>query len=389
MTDGAYFEVLGRALREAGCWRPALVIDKIRLDANIDLVKQRLQPGRPVRLADKSLAVLPLLGHLMNRLQTNRIMSFHLPIARAVLSAMPDAEILFGKPMPIGALQHSLACMNSCEREDMSDRVVHLIDSTTRLHAYADLARNTGLRLRFAAEVDVGMHRGGFADPESLRDALLSVAGDPMLKCEGLMGYEAHLSKIPRMLGGADGERRKVVERFNAFVAVFDPADRTILNIGGSLTALGYGGESKANEVSMGSGFLQPTDFEGDELAGLLPALFIATPVLKIVEARLPGPRLLTQLMQKIGRFPNKGCFLYSGKWMAKPAWPADLRENSLWGASSNQQFFALGTGSTLAEGDYAFLRPTQSEAVLQQFGPLLVFENGHITGQWQPLPLG
>ena len=152
---------------------------------------------------------------------------------------------------------------------------------------------------------------------------------------------------------------------------------------------LGYGPEAPANEISMGSGFLQPTDFEGGELVDLSPALFIATPVLKIVEARLPGPALLTRMMQASGRFPRKGCFVYGGKWMAKPAWPADLRENSLWGTSSNQQFFALGDASCLKEDDYAFFRPTQSEAVLQQFGPVLVFEDGNIVDEWHPLPPG
>jgi D-serine deaminase-like pyridoxal phosphate-dependent protein len=34
----------------------------------------------------------------------------------------------------------------------------------------------------------------------------------------------------------------------------------------------------------------------------------------------------------------------------------------------------------------FAFLRPTQSEAILQQFGPIAVYEGGKIIEEWQPI---
>ena len=36
---------------------------------------------------------------------------------------------------------------------------------------------------------------------------------------------------------------------------------------------------------------------------------------------------------------------------------------------------------------DFVFLRPTQSEAVLQQFGDIAVYENGRITEMWPVFP--
>jgi len=93
--------------------------------------------------------------------------------------------------------------------------------------------------------------------------------------------------------------------------------------------------------------------------------------------------------MQRLGKLPRRGCFTYGGKWMAKPVFPPDLRENSLWGSSSNQQFFSLSNDSTLREDDFVFFRPTQSEAVLQQFGPVLIYQAGKIIDLWQPLPTG
>jgi D-serine deaminase-like pyridoxal phosphate-dependent protein len=389
MTDSHYFATLDRALKQAGCAQPVLVIDKDRLDANIGIVTSRLAPGRPIRIVDKSLPILPLLAHLMERLQTTRIMSFHLPIARAVLSAFADAEILFGKPMPVAGLRHALATWPNPERDDFCRRAVLLVDSATRLAAYVQLARDMGLTLRLAAEVDVGMHRGGFASPSALAEALGSLSDAAFVTCEGVMAYEAHLPKIPGFVGGSRGERARVSAKLSAFLEVLPAECRAILNTGGSNTVLGYGAETPATEFSMGSGFLLPTDFEGGDLADLSPALFIATPVLKMVDARLPGPDILTSMMRWLGKLPARGCFTYGGKWMAKPVYPPDLRENALWGTSSNQQFFSLGNDSRLREDDFVFFRPSQSEAVLQQFGPVLIYQGGTITDSWQPLPTG
>lgn len=389
MTDQGYFAGLEHALKQAGPAHPVLVIDMDRLDANIDLVKSRLAPGRPIRIVDKSLPVLPLISHLMRRLGTTRIMSFHLPIARAVLAAFADAEILFGKPMPAAGLRHALTTWPSDERDDFCRRAVLLVDSASRLAACGALAGDLGLAFRFAAEIDIGMHRGGFSTPAALAEALRTISRSETMRCVGLMGYEAHIPKIPGFAGGSAGERTKVNVRYASFLDALPPECRIILNTGGSNTALGYGAETAANEISMGSGFLVPTDFEGGELSQLSPAVFIATPALKIVDARLPGPDFLTSIMQRLGRLPARGCFTYGGKWMAKPVFPPDLRENALWGSSSNQQFFSLGSGSTLREDDFVFFRPTQSEAVLQQFGRVLIFKGGRIIDLWQPLPTG
>ena len=93
--------------------------------------------------------------------------------------------------------------------------------------------------------------------------------------------------------------------------------------------------------------------------------------------------------MLRLGKLPARGCFTYGGKWMARPVFPPGLRENRLWGTSSNQQFFELAASDGIAEDDFVFLRPTQSEAVLQQFGPIAIYRRGRIEGWWHPLPPG
>ncbi|MCV3766988.1 alanine racemase [Rhizobium sp. TRM95796] len=387
MSSASYFGALGRALVEAGRFQPTLVIDRDRLDANADIAARKKPQSHGLRLVDKSLAVPALLARLMTRLGTQRVMSFHLPITRAVLTAHPDAEILFGKPMPAAALKQALRQAGAEERQALTRRTVHLVDSAERAKAYAEIAAAFDLDLRVAAEIDVGMHRGGFASAAEMKSAF-SGPQFSRLHLVGVMGYEAHIPKLPGFAGGPAGERARVLERYRTFVDALAPGERGILNIGGSNTALGYGPDL-ANEISMGSAFLKPTDFDSVELIDLLPALFIATPILKRVKAQLPGPSFLTSLMQTLGRFPREGCFLYGGKWMATAVHPDGMRENALWGQSSNQQFMALPNGSTAREGDFTFLRPSQSEAVLQQFGPIAVYSGGEIVEDWTPLPPG
>ncbi|RUW68368.1 MULTISPECIES: alanine racemase [unclassified Mesorhizobium] len=375
----AYFADLSEALRQAGIFQPALVLDRDRLDRNIALVKERLAPGLAVRLVDKSLACMPLLQHIAGGLGSSRFMTFHPPITQAVLDAFPEADLLYGKPMPVGAASGALTKGGAGW-----SRVCWLIDTEQRLAEYGGLAAELGTDLRFAFEVDVGLHRGGFASPEDIK-ALTIPNG---LRCEGIMAYEAHAPEIPGLFGGQGGALRKAQALAEEFADSLGEDQRRILNIGGSKTALLHHG-GVANEVSIGSAFVLPSDFDVPGLDGLQPAAFIATPILKVVEPVLPGPASVSRMLTALGLFPRKGCYLYGGKWMAGPVFPQGMKVNGLMGLSSNQQFMALPTGADVKPGDYAFLRPTQSEAVLQHFGSIAVFSGGRIVERWPALPMG
>ena len=377
-----YFSALSEALRQASVFQPCLMLDLDRLDGNIALVKERLDPGLAVRLVDKSLACLPLLSHIGKALGTDRFMTFHPPISAAVLEAFPAADLLYGKPMPVSAARAVLS------RGDVAwSRVCWLIDTQERLAESGALAAELGIELRIAFEIDVGLHRGGFASPEALSKALSALPAHKGLRCEGVMAYEAHAPHIPGLFGGPAKALAQASERAAAFVACLGPDQHRILNIGGSKTALLHHGGA-ANEVSMGSAFVLPSDFDTAGLDGFQPAAFIATPILKVVEPMLPGPPAVSRLLRALGRFPRKGCYLYGGKWMAEPVFPEGMRKNGLLGLSSNQQFMGLPADAVARPGDYAFLRPTQSEAVLQQFGPIAVLSGGRIVDRWPVLPM-
>ncbi|RWG79935.1 alanine racemase [Mesorhizobium sp.] len=375
----AYFAELSKALKAAEIFRPCLVLDRERLDGNVALVKERLAPGLAVRLVDKSLPCLPLLSHIARALGATRFMTFHPPVTQAVLDAFPEGDLLYGKPMPAGAAKAALA-----RGGGWWSRVCWLIDTPERLAEYGALAAERGTELRFAFEVDVGLHRGGFSSPAEIKALTIP----ERLRCEGIMAYEAHAPEIPGLFGGAANALKKASARAAEFVATLDPKQRHILNIGGSKTALLHGA-GVANEVSIGSAFVLPKDFDTPGLQGLQPAAFIATPILKAVDAMLPGPAAVSRMLQAFGLFPPKGCYLYGGKWMAEPVFPDGMKPNGLIGLSSNQQFMGLPANADVKPGDYAFLRPTQSEAVLQHFGSIAVFAGGRIVEFWPALPMG
>lgn len=381
--DAAYFRSVAAALKEAGRLRPTLVIDLDRLDRNIQAARAARNPALAIRIVDKSLPSLPLLSRILQGLETRRIMSFDPPVTKAVLQAFPDVEVLYGKPIPTPAVDGLLRMGGPNSVRDVAAHVVFLADGAHRVSELSALAKSHGIVLRVALEVDVGMHRGGIDTPMALRQVVEVAHRLGSLIVEGVMAYEAHIPAIPGLFGGAAREAGQVRARLAAFVDALPAGSRRILNTGGSKTFLTYGDPGAANEASVGSAFVKPTDFGTPSLDALVPAAFIATPVLKIVDAALPGPRIMTSIMQTLGAFPRKGCFIYGGYWSARPVFPEGMRESRLWGHSSNQQFMALPNDCDLDVDDLVFFRPTQSEAILWQFGPIQLYSQGRITGEW------
>jgi D-serine deaminase-like pyridoxal phosphate-dependent protein len=386
VKDDPYFAKLSQALTDADIHQPCLVLDLERLDANIAAIQSRLAPGLRLRIVDKSLPCLPLLARIRAAFDTQSFMTFHLPISAAVLREFPTANLLLGKPMPAAGVGHALVKGALADADGPGARIVWLIDTDERLAEYGALTESLGVDLDFCFEVDVGLHRGGYANPDALSAALQALARHPRMHCRGIMAYEAHIGRIPRWLGGPQKAMARAKGLFRQFAARLGPDQRAILNLGGSSTALLYDDALGANEVSIGSAFVLPSDFDVPSLAGLEPAALIAAPILKVVDAKAPGLDEKSWVLQALGLFPPRGCYLYGGKWMARPVHPPGMKADKTIGFSTNQQFMALPNDTQAKPGDYAFLRPTQSEFVLQQFGPIAVFSKGAIVDRWPVL---
>jgi D-serine deaminase-like pyridoxal phosphate-dependent protein len=299
---------------------------------------------------------------------------------------------LLGKPMPVAAVASFYAQHQG--GFDPSRQLQWLMDTPERLAQYLALAQAQQLRLRVNLEIDVGLHRGGFADPQTAATALNTIASHPQhLAFSGFMGYDAHLMGLPGFL--ADGEIPKVKTRYAAFVDAlhrgFPQLTNTALsfNGAGSPTFRHHEVDSPLNDVSVGSALLKPSHYDLPVLADFDPAAFIATPILKRhASTGLPTQEWLAGPLAAWDRNKADTLFAYGGNWLAQVESPAGVQPVGIY-SSSNQEGYYAAHGVALAVDDFLFLRPQQSEAVLLQFGDLVAVRGDRIEQRWPVLQAG
>ena len=386
--DG-YFLGLQSALLEAGIATPTLIIDKARLNANIDTLMTSLPAGMGYRIVTKSLPSPDLIEHVRRRSGTDRLMTFNLPILKDLMTRMPDANQLLGKPLPVAA---AAACFDQSDvvSNGAADKVQWLIDTPARLAQYAELAASLGVVLRINIELDVGLHRGGFVAGESLRTALETVRDNQYLRFAGFMGYEPHIPALPKVLGMRDRALASAWRAYDEALAVAatvfdaDSIEAITRNAAGSPTYRLYHDTRIANELSVGSALVKPTDFDTELLTPHQPAAFIAAPVLKTAEGvRLPGIEFAAGAMRLWDPNRTGTVFIYGGHWLAEPVDPPGMIFNETFGRSSNQEMLNAGARLDIAPDEFVFFRPSQSEAVFMQFGDIAVYDAGAITERW------
>lgn len=385
-----YFLALQAALKAAGITGPTLVVDRARLEANIARLRRDMVPGMALRLVAKSLPSLPLLEVLSERLGVDRFMTFNAPMLHDIARHFSAADQLLGKPLPVAAAARFLSDHRA---EDGRGRVGWLVDTNARLADYAALAAGMDRRLDVSLELDVGLRRGGFTPGPALQEALSRIHDDPRLNLHGFMGYDAHVAKVPDILGwraGAFATSQEIYRAARAQArAIFSPARvaAMICNGAGSPTYRLHSDTTVVNEISVGSALLQPTDFDIDLLEGYEPALFIATPALKVLgPMQTPIIGFLDPIRNRLDRNRARRIFVHGGYWKAEPVDPPGLRYDAVYGRSSNQELLTGGAATDIAPDDFVFLRPTQSEAVILQFGEIALYDEGAIRDRWAPM---
>lgn len=387
-----YFRQLNQELRKNGPMRPCMLIDLDRLDFNLDVLRRSIRAPKRYRVVAKSLPSIALLDYIAKKTQTDRLMAFHQPFLNREAEAFPAADILLGKPMPVRAAETFYRDLKG--GFDPARQLQWLLDTPQRLRQYIELAGALGTKLRVNIEIDVGLHRGGVADNDALGAILGLIAASPQ-RCEfaGFMGYDPHVVKLPKALGSRAQLFGKVLERYRGFVDYTRSTypqlwrDDLTLNGAGSPTYRLYENDTLLNDISVGSVLLKPTDFELDLLSDHVPAAFIATPVLKASAGiRAPGMEKFPDVFSWWNPNRQQTFFIYGGHWLAKYASPRGLSSNPLFGYSSNQEMVNGSSQVGLGVDDHIFLRPTQSEAVLLQFGDLITVRGGRLQDRWPVL---
>lgn len=379
-----YFAALNDLLKTDGPGKPVMLLDLERVNHNIDVLARSVGPDKTYRVVVKSLPSVELLRHIMDRAGTRALMVFHQPFLNTIADAFPDSDVLMGKPMPVQAARTFYARLGGTVF-DPARQLQWLVDTPARLAEYHQLARELGITMRINVEIDVGLHRGGIEDPALLTEMLEVIASDPdHLTFAGLMGYEPQLSGLG---AGLDHPAvQEVLAIYRAFIseierAGYDPATLT-LNGAGSHTLRIYEQDDTMNDLAAGSGVVKPTDFDTFHLSENLPAAFIATPVLKTYDSLyMSGEPWIADVLEWWDPNARRLHYIYGGYWKARYVSPSGIPE-ALY-HTTNQEPFTTSASAALAVGDHAFLRPTQSERVLLQFGDLLVVDDGQIVHRW------
>ena len=370
----AYFSQLNQQLKQSGPGHPVIIVDYNRLNHNIDQIVSSVGPEKSYRAVVKSLPSVQLLEHVITRAKSSRLMVFHQPFLNEIATHFPNSDALLGKPMPVTAAR---TFYNKLKRGNFNPatQVQWLIDSQQRLLQYQALARELGVHMTLNFEINVGLFRGGFESPQALSQALQVVKVDERLSLGGMMGYEPHLTGLKADL--KHPAVQKVLSVYHGHIdavkaAGFDPHNLT-LNGAGSHTLPIYKNDKTMNDLSAGSGVVMPTDFDTHHLQQNQPALFIATPILKRYRQNpvMPNPPASMQQVY----------YIYGGYWKANMVSPPNISEPIY--ESTNQSPIGTSTDVDLEVDDYMFLRPTQSEFVMLQFGDLLVFKDGEISQRW------
>ncbi|MCY1514649.1 hypothetical protein D9M68_491980 [compost metagenome] len=326
----------------------------------------------------------------MEQTASKRLMVFHQPFLNTVAQALPDADVLMGKPMPVAAARNFYNDHGADGGFNAAEQLQWLIDTPERLRQYQALAHETEVPMKVNIELDIGLHRGGVSDDRELIEMLDLIESDPYLSLSGFMGYEVHIAKVP---GNKISARNKAMAIYEDKIALAERYLRRglrhlTLNGAGSPTYKYYeSGAFPINEVAAGSCLVKPSDFDLETLVEHVPAAFIATPVLKALDkTQLPGVEWLGRLMSLWNPNREKAFFTYGGYWKAKPVSPEGISLNPLFGRSSNQEMYNGSGAIDLQADDWMFFRPTQSEAVFLQFEDIAVYANGHIAEWWPVL---
>ncbi|WP_236205039.1 DSD1 family PLP-dependent enzyme [Pseudomonas tohonis] len=386
-----YFARLNRELKAQGPMHPVMLIDLDRLDHNIDVVMQSVRrAGKSLRLVEKSLPSPQLLDYIAKRAGTQRLMSFHQPFLNHDAERFPESDILLGKPLPVRAAQLFYEAHRG--PFDPARQLQWLLDTPERLAQYLALAKALNIRMRINIELDVGLHRGGVQDTAGLGRMLDLIGANPQhLEFAGFMGYDPFVGMgVPGILGSPEALFAKVMTLYDGFVDYTRTQHPTLwrpdltLNTAGSPSYRMHECERTSSEVSVGSALLKPTHYDLPSLEEHQPAAYIATPVLKSTGAvRIPALDGKSALFSWWDPNQRETFFIYGGNWMAEPESPRGLQFNGLYGRSSNQEMINGSHAVGLSVDDQVFLRPTQSESILLQFGDLLAVRDGRIVEQW------
>jgi D-serine deaminase-like pyridoxal phosphate-dependent protein len=348
--------------------------------------------GKPVRVASKSIRCRTLLAAILTRNERFQgLMTFTLP-ETLWLAEQGFEDLLLAYPTAdVGALEE-LALRSAANPEGAP---IVMVDCVEHLEMIESVLGTGAPPLRVCIDVDaswwwlggrvkIGPKRSPIHSVEQAVALAREIEKRPQIELDALMAYEGQISGVgdlppgQRLRGAAIRFMQKrsaaeIAERRAAIVvALSEFVELEIVNGGGTGSLELTAAEEAVTEVTAGSGFYAPAQFDHYSRFSLTPAAGFALPIV-----RRPGPGAATAL---------GGGYLASGAGNAGrlpvPWLPPGLHLDAEEGAGEVQTPLLGSAAEELRIGDRAYMRHAKAGELCERFNSLHLVEGGAIVDQ-------
>lgn len=370
---------------------PFAFVDLDAMWENADTILER-SGEKPVRVASKSLRCRPLIERILERNDRFRgLMSFTLPETlwlaeqgfENLLLAYPttDTEALADLALRSVASpgQAPVVMVDCVEHLDLIESVLGGQASPVRLCLDLDASWKA-----FGGRLRAGPLRSPIHTPGEAVALAEEIGRREKLELVALMAYEGQIAGVGDRVPGRPFRSRairwmqkrsrvEIAERRADVVSrLKEIAPIEIVNGGGTGSLESTSSEDAVTEVTAGSGFFAPGQFDHYSSLRLRPAAGFALPVV-----RRPAPGVVTAL---------GGGYLASGPPNAlrlpTPWLPEGLRFDGEEGAGEVQTPLLGEAADSLSIGDYVYLRHAKAGELCERFDSLLLIEGNGIVDE-------
>jgi len=369
----------------AGVRLPAAFVDLDHLGANLATLGRRAGE-LPIRLVTKSIRSVGITRRLLAAEPRLRGLLCYSVAEAAWLAGLGFDDLVVAYPSTEAQELQAVA-----EQLRAGRTITVMVDSAAQLEAIADAGRAEGVVMPVAIDLDMssdfpGFRFGVYRSPVDGAKAALALADEiarrPMLRLDGLMGYESQIAglmdKVPgqalknALIGLLKGRSiREVNARRRETVAALTAAGHRLrfVNGGGTGSFESTRGDASVTELAAGSGLYVPTLFDHYEAFRALPAAGFALPV-----TRVPKPGIVTCAG---GGYSASGP---AGKDRLPQPWlPAGCTLIGTEGAGEVQTPVRHPPSVAFGIGDPLLFRHAKAGELCERFNELLLIEGGRV----------
>lgn len=368
---------------------PYAFIDLDLLEKNIHDIAARVQNGKTVRVASKSVRCMNILSRIFScGMPYKGIMAFHCSEA-ADLSAAGFDDILLGYPA-----YHQADIIRVLEEVKKGKTIRFMCDHEQQILQIDRLAATCGVVAEYCLDIDMstdfpGLHFGVYRSPlhelVHVQELYRKVAGLKNARLAGIMGYEAQIAGVGDNIKGQEMKnamvrmlkRRSIKDLSSRRQAVVnwlksEGAELKIVNAGGTGSIETSSEEDWVTEVTAGSGFYSSGLFDNYSGFHHAPAAAFAIEI-----TRIPAKGMFTCL---------GGGYIASGEIgiskQPKPYLPVGVELIKNEGCGEVQTPVKYSGKEELNIGDPLYFRHAKAGELCERFNTVYLVKNGEITDE-------